>query len=175
MAPLYADVRAYCSHVNTYCKDGTSVVLSSIIPSLLPSKVSHAAFLCGEAGVIWHVQFVQRKPVKKKTAVKEYNGNLSTFVLGTSCNFCLIAVPSAIQSIQTETLVEGSSRNLTCNVSGIPPPNVTWIEEGSGQRTPGNVLRLIDIYRNQSGEYRCEARNRCGNKSVSTFVDVLCK
>ena len=103
------------------------------------------------------------------------NGTLLTFILGTPCNFCLIAVPSFIQSIQNETLVEGSSQNLTCNVSGIPPPTAAWIEEGSGQRTPGNVLRLIDIYRNQSGEYRCEASNRCGNKSVTTFVDVLCK
>ena len=97
------------------------------------------------------------------------------FIPGTPCNFCLIAVPSSIQSIQNETLVEGSSRSLTCSASGIPPPNVAWIEDGSGQRTPGNVLRLINIYRNQSGEYRCEASNRCGNKSVTTFVDVLCK
>ena len=103
------------------------------------------------------------------------NGTLLTFILGTPCNFCLIAVPSSIQSIQNETLVEGSSRNLTCSASGMPPPTVAWIEEGSGQRTPGNVLRLIDIDRNQSGEYRCEASNRCGNKSVTTFVDVLCK
>ena len=35
VAPLYADVLAYCSHVNLYCKDGTSVVLSSMTPSFL--------------------------------------------------------------------------------------------------------------------------------------------
>ena len=143
--------------------------------SFVPSKVSHAAFLCREAGVIWHMQLVQRKPIKKETAVKEYNGNLSTLISLTPCNFCLIAVPSSIQSIHNETLIEVSIRNLTCNASGIPPPTVAWIEEGSGQRAPGNVLRLIDIYRNQSGAYRCEAHNRCGNKSVTTFVDVLCK
>ena len=33
---LYADVRAYCSHVNIYYKDGTSVVLSYMTPSFLP-------------------------------------------------------------------------------------------------------------------------------------------
>ena len=122
------------------------------------------------------MQLVQRKPIKKETAVKEYNGTLSTLIISlTSCNFCLIAVPSSIQSMHNENLIEVSSRNLTCNASGIPPPTVAWIEEGSGQRAPGNVLRLIDIYRNQSGAYRCEARNRCGNKSVTTFVHVLCK
>ena len=36
-APLYADVRAYCSHVNLYCKDGTSVVLPSMTPSFFPN------------------------------------------------------------------------------------------------------------------------------------------
>ena len=30
---LYADVRAYSSHVNIYCQEGTSVVLSSMTPS----------------------------------------------------------------------------------------------------------------------------------------------
>ena len=29
----YADVRAYSSHVNIYCQEGTSVVLSSMTPS----------------------------------------------------------------------------------------------------------------------------------------------
>ena len=38
--------------------------------SFVPSKVSHAAFLCREAGVIWHMQLLQRKPIKKETAVK---------------------------------------------------------------------------------------------------------
>ena len=36
MAPLYADVRAYCLHVNMYCKEGTSVVLPFMTPSFLP-------------------------------------------------------------------------------------------------------------------------------------------
>ena len=30
---LHADVRGYCSHVNIYCQEGTSVVLSSMTPS----------------------------------------------------------------------------------------------------------------------------------------------
>ena len=36
VAPLYAVVRAYCSHVNMYCEEGTCVVLSSMTPSFLP-------------------------------------------------------------------------------------------------------------------------------------------
>ena len=35
VAPLYADVQAYCSHVNIYCKEGTSVVLFSMTPLFL--------------------------------------------------------------------------------------------------------------------------------------------
>ena len=36
VVPLYADVRAYCSDVNLFCKDGTSVVLPSMTPSFFP-------------------------------------------------------------------------------------------------------------------------------------------
>ena len=157
-----------------YRKEGTSVVLSSKSPSFLrklPMLRSYIVMLV----LYGTCSSCKENQLRRKRQWKEYNGNLSTFISLTPCNFCLIAVLSSIQSIQNETLIEGSSRNLTCSASGIPPPTVAWIEEGSGQRAPGNVLRLIDIYRNQSGAYRCEARNRCGNKSVTTFVDVLCK
>ena len=46
VAPLYAEVRAHCSHINVYCKEGTFVVLSStthdsFLPSFLPSFITH--------------------------------------------------------------------------------------------------------------------------------------
>ena len=41
VVPLYADVQAYYSHVNISCKEGTSVFLSSMTPSFLPSHPSH--------------------------------------------------------------------------------------------------------------------------------------
>ena len=39
MEPLYADVRAYCSYLSVYCKEGMSLVLSSMTPSFF-------TFLC---------------------------------------------------------------------------------------------------------------------------------
>ena len=173
-APLYADVRDYCSHVNLHCKDGTSVFLSSMTPSFHPKLPMLRSYVV-KLVLYGTCSSSKEKQLRRKRQQKEYNSTLSTFILGLHVIFCLIAVPPSIQSIQNETLIEGSSRNLTCDASGIPSPTVAWIEEGSGPSTPGNVLRLIDIYRNRSGEYRCEASNRCGNKSVTTFVHVHCK
>ena len=45
VAPLYAVVRAYCSHVNMYCEEGTSVVLSCMTPSFLPSFLPFPSIL----------------------------------------------------------------------------------------------------------------------------------
>ena len=34
---------------------------------------------------------------------------------------------------------------------------------------------IINIRRNQRGEYRCIANNTCGNESAGMFIDVYCK
>ena len=47
VAPLYADVQAYCSHVNIYCKEGTSVVPFSMTPSFLRHLVIAASVTSG--------------------------------------------------------------------------------------------------------------------------------
>lgn len=63
-----------------------------------------------------------------------------------------------------------------CNVTeGTHPLNVFWKDVKTGQVIKGKLLTIINISRNQSGEYRCFANNTCGNESAGMFIDVHCK
>ena len=64
---------------------------------------------------------------------------------------------------------------LSCNASGTPPLMVSWIKVGSHMRTNQNELALANINRSETGEYRCEASNECGNASETVAIDVQCK
>ena len=81
-----------------------------------------------------------------------------------------------MEQIQNVTVEE--SRNVTkeCSVTaGTPPLNYFWKTVKTGQVTTEKRLTIINIRRNQSGEYRCTASNTCGNESRRMFIDVHCK
>ena len=59
--------------------------------------------------------------------------------------------------------------------AGTPPLNVFWKNVKTGQVTEGKLLTIINIRRNQSGEYRCIANNTCGKESTGMFINVHCK
>ena len=63
---------------------------------------------------------------------------------------------------------------LSCHVSGVPAPIVSWIKPG-GQRHNGHMLEVTHINRTQAGEYRYEASNECGNATKTATIDVQCK
>ena len=85
------------------------------------------------------------------------------------------AVPSSIiQITQDQNVTEGHSVTLMCNVSGIPPPMVSWIIPDS-QRVSGYKLKVTNINRTQAGEYKCEASNECGNVTETANIIVLRK
>ena len=60
-------------------------------------------------------------------------------------------------------------------ITGTPPLTVSWKNAKTGQVTKGKLLTIINIRRNQSGEYRCIANNTCGNESTGMFIDMHCK
>ena len=80
-----------------------------------------------------------------------------------------------IQALTNITVIEGENSTLTCHVSGTSMLSVSWTEVRTGDRTEGNTRALVNISRNDAGEYKCEASNFCGNDSNSTFVIVNCK
>ena len=82
---------------------------------------------------------------------------------------------SSIKSIPDKEVTEGKNTTLICNASGIPQPVVSWINMYSGNRIPGNVFAFANTSRHQAGEYRCEARNPCGNATESEALNEQCK
>ena len=63
---------------------------------------------------------------------------------------------------------------LSCQVSGVPAPTVSWIKPG-GQRHNRYMLEVKHINRTQDGKYKCEARNQCGNATKTATINVQCK
>ncbi|XP_068685519.1 uncharacterized protein [Montipora foliosa] len=86
-----------------------------------------------------------------------------------------VNVPSFIQPIQNEMIIEGGNVTLTCNTSGFPTPTVLWVKTSNGQRTNGTELVFTNITRDQAGEYRCEASNLCHTDTEMATVDVQFK
>ena len=82
-----------------------------------------------------------------------------------------------------QVVCEGSLVTLSCNATGIPPPNITWtrVEDDGTDSAP--LLPVVDgkyvlsnIQRSANGTYRCTADNGVGvpfNRTVS--VKVKCK
>ena len=87
-----------------------------------------------------------------------------------------LLVPAVLEQIQKVAVEEGRSVIKECNVTaGTPSLNVSWKNAKTGQVTNGKLLTIINIRRNQSGEYRCIANNTCGNESTGMFINVHCK
>ena len=84
-------------------------------------------------------------------------------------------VPAVVYPLENITVTEGENKTLTCNVSGSPTLFVTWTEVKTGIRSMGITRQLTHINRNESGEYKCEASNSCGNDTKSTFLIVQSK
>ena len=84
--------------------------------------------------------------------------------------------PPTMEQLLNVTVEEGKNVTKECNVTaGTPPLNFFWKNVKTGQVTTEKLLNIINIRRNQSGEYRCIANNTCGNESTTMFIDVLCK
>ena len=77
--------------------------------------------------------------------------------------------------MENVTLEEGKNGLLNCAVTGFPGPSVTWLEDKTSTRFFENPLPLINVRRNQAGDYICEAYNTCGNDSKSGILTVNCK
>ena len=96
-------------------------------------------------------------------------------LLLTSVLIFKFAVPSSIiQITQDQNVTEGHDVTVMCNVSGIPPPMVSWVTPDS-QRVSGYKLKVTNINRTQTGEYKCEASNECGNATETANIIVLRK
>ncbi|XP_022800875.1 hemicentin-2-like isoform X2 [Stylophora pistillata] len=101
----------------------------------------------------------------KCVANNSLGSGVSSYVMVT------VNVPSTIETIQDQNITEGETINLTCAASGMPQPNVFWIKPNN-QSVAGNVLKLVNISRNEASQYKCEASNECGNAAAMASIDV---
>ena len=87
---------------------------------------------------------------------------------------CLSIVPTEIEPIQDQNVIEDDNLTLTCTATGMPQPKVSWIKP-NGQSVAGHVLQFVNINRSEAGEYKCEASNECSNATQMATIDVQCK
>lgn len=82
------------------------------------------------------------------------------------------------------SVVEGTDLLLTCNVTGLPPPNIVWSRDGKdgNQRlmeTDGefseNSVFLRNVKKEHSGKYYCYAFNSAGNNQSDLYITVAGK
>ena len=81
-----------------------------------------------------------------------------------------LPVPATLGQIQNATAEEGRNETKECNVTVGTPLNVSWKNVKTGQFTKGKLLTIINVRRNQSGEYRCIANNTWMNQNEWKWI-----
>ena len=91
--------------------------------------------------------------------------------------FCL--VPGTITGLpKNVSLISGSTLNLTCDVIGDPAPSIYWEKKpssdvgGAELRNRNATLFIRNVRVEDEGTYKCVVKNRAGNDSSATMVQV---
>ncbi|KAM9324527.1 hemicentin-1 [Gastrophryne carolinensis] len=79
------------------------------------------------------------------------------------------------------SVVEKNPVTLTCEVTGIPPPKITWYKDGKviyPDNTPqlmsgGTIFRLLHTAVSDAGTYQCVASNAVGTNRKNFHLHVL--
>ena len=74
---------------------------------------------------------------------------------------------------------EGSRVTLSCSSDANPAAEYTWFrvnaDHYSRHMNEGPQLIISYIWSFDSGQYRCDATNKLGKKSVTKSIDVKCE
>jgi len=65
---------------------------------------------------------------------------------------------------------EGEDVTLSYNVSGVPSPYISWINDRNEQIKTGPIWMLPSISTNFTGEYKCIASNACDNDNKTAVI-----
>ena len=97
----------------------------------------------------------------------------------------MFSEPPSLQPDDHQTEIHsvpvGGSVSLPCEVTGTPPPVVTWYKENEALAVTNSMVILpeaLDIYRVRpfdSGVYQCVATNVAGNITKSFRLLVMSK
>ncbi|XP_067156720.1 hemicentin-1 [Apteryx mantelli] len=94
-----------------------------------------------------------------------------------------VQVPPSVVGANPEnlTVVVNNFISLTCEVTGFPPPDLSWLKNGKPVSLNTNTFivpgaRTLQIPRaklSDDGEYTCIARNQAGESQKKSFLTVL--
>ncbi|NXE93182.1 HMCN1 protein, partial [Menura novaehollandiae] len=94
-----------------------------------------------------------------------------------------VHVPPSVAGTTPEnlTVVVNNFISLTCEVTGFPPPDLSWLKNGKPLSSNSNTFivpgaRTLQIPRaklSDGGEYTCIARNQAGESQKKSFLTVL--
>ena len=109
--------------------------------------------------------------------------NIHSFLVSASVNQTdffsyfsfLFSVTASVNQIGNETVVEGDSVSLNCNVMGFPAPVVAWSKTGGGVIIQDRWLNITNITKADRGQYQCFANSTCGSDFKLTSINVQCK
>lgn len=87
--------------------------------------------------------------------------------------------PTAVISPANQTVDEGDSALLSCQVSGDPYPSIEWKKVG-GDLTDNHVitgalLQIQEVTKEDEGMYVCVVQNRKGVEQATSIVNVKSK
>lgn len=73
------------------------------------------------------------------------------------------------------TTIPGNKLTLTCNVSGLPDPKITWKRNELIAQDGGSSYVVPKLRTSDTGVYTCVAGNLVGKVSATSHVIVLGK
>ena len=74
------------------------------------------------------------------------------------------------------TVITHTRVNITCEASGVPTPEITWLRDGvllTSETNSSLVLIITTLY--DAEQVTCFAENLAGNATLSTNIDAIGK
>ncbi|XP_051901300.1 carcinoembryonic antigen-related cell adhesion molecule 5-like [Pristis pectinata] len=85
--------------------------------------------------------------------------------------------PQIVMSPKESTFHRGSNITLTCKASSFPASKVHWFFNGNSLKDNEEQLIIVNLHRNNTGNYTCETSNSKTNlikqKSVQVFLSEI--
>lgn len=74
------------------------------------------------------------------------------------------------------TVLTQTRVNITCEVSGIPKPKITWLKDDMLLESEEDISLILAIRdMKDAGQVTCHAENLAGNATISSNIDVIGK
>lgn len=79
---------------------------------------------------------------------------------------------------------EGETAVIHCKAEGTPEPQIKWIHNGrpieqappnSRRKVQNNAITITDLWKNDTGNYGCNATNSLGYVYKDVYVNVQCE